>query len=78
MISSLYADVIHIRQGLVSLPLLINPHDARHGFSNVLKNSEVPIAFISKALGHSSISVTESYLHNFEEGQEEDYTSRLI
>ena len=62
-----------------ALKFTITPttYDARHGFSNVLKNSEVPIAFISKALGHSSISVTESYLHGFEEGQEEDYTSRL-
>lgn len=41
----------------------IRPHDLRRGFAKNLYNKGANIALISRALGHSHISVTTSYLH---------------
>ena len=35
---------------------------ARHSFATIMQNSGTPVAMISKALGHSSISTTQNYL----------------
>lgn len=41
----------------------INPHALRRGFAKKLLNKGASVAVISKALGHSDISVTSRYLH---------------
>ncbi|QKE10835.1 site-specific integrase (plasmid) [Bacillus cereus] len=41
----------------------INPHALRRGFAKSLLEKDANIAVISKALGHSDISVTTKYLH---------------
>jgi site-specific recombinase XerD len=41
----------------------INPHALRRGFAKSLLNKGANIAEISKALGHSNLSVTTQYLH---------------
>ncbi|TCD02491.1 tyrosine-type recombinase/integrase [Pedobacter psychroterrae] len=41
---------------------------ARHAFSNNQMNSEVPLAHISKQLGHKNIKTTQNYLDNFTTG----------
>ncbi|CAK6476561.1 tyrosine-type recombinase/integrase [Peribacillus castrilensis] len=41
----------------------INPHALRRGFAKTLLNKGANVAVISKALGHSDISVTTKYLH---------------
>lgn len=41
----------------------IRPHDLRRGFAKNLYNKGASVALISRALGHSNISVTTSYLH---------------
>lgn len=54
----------YIRQ--IALKVGINKHIttyfARHSFATILKRENVSISFISEALGHSSMQVTESYL----------------
>ena len=42
---------------------------ARHSFATILKNSGVPIAFISETLGHRSLNTTQNYLKGFEKEQ---------
>ena len=44
----------------------INFHMARHTFAYQARMKGFDIFFISKALGHSSLSVTEKYLQSFE------------
>lgn len=41
----------------------INPHALRRGFAKSLLDKGANVAVISKALGHSDISVTTKYLH---------------
>lgn len=41
----------------------INPHALRRGFAKSLLDKGANVAIISKALGHSDISVTTKYLH---------------
>jgi integrase len=50
---------------------------ARHSFSTILLQSEAPIAFISKALGHSSLATTEAYLGSFEDDKARGYMAAL-
>lgn len=40
---------------------------SRYTFANALKQSGVPIDYISEALGHSNTAVTEHYLNSFED-----------
>ena len=41
-------------------------HTARHTFANLSRLAKTDIYLISKCLGHSSLSITEQYLRNFE------------
>ncbi|MFT5667335.1 MAG: integrase [Vicingaceae bacterium] len=50
---------------------------ARHSFATILLQSEAPIAFISKALGHSSLATTEAYLGSFEDDKARGYMAAL-
>ncbi len=45
----------------------ITTHTARHSFSNILLNDDVNLHSISKGLGHSNLSTTESYLKSFKQ-----------
>lgn len=53
------------RKAAVSAGIQIfGPHALRHYFATALLHSKVPISFVSKLLGHSSIRTTESiYIH---------------
>ena len=44
----------------------VTTYYARHSFATVLKRSGAKYEMISELLGHSSVSVTESYLDSFE------------
>jgi integrase/recombinase XerD len=55
----------------------ITSYTARHSFSTVLKRSGAPIEYISEALGHSNLKVTESYLDSFEDNVKRQYTAQL-
>lgn len=55
----------------------VTTYYARHSFATVLKRSGVQTEMISELLGHSSMSVTESYLDSFENEQIHDKTDSL-
>ena len=42
-------------------------HSSRHSFANMARKKKADLYSISKALGHSSIKVTENYLTSFDE-----------
>ena len=46
-------------------------HGARHSFADVLRQNGASVYTISKALGHSSIAVTEAYLAAFDRAEVE-------
>lgn len=62
----------------LNIPDTISSYYARHSFSNILMQSETPLAFISKKLGHSDLATTQSYLDQFTKDSEERYTARLL
>ncbi|MDQ1140119.1 tyrosine-type recombinase/integrase [Pedobacter agri] len=62
----------------LSLDKDISFYYARHAYSNNLMNSEVPIAFISKQLGHTDIKTTQNYLDSFSQSNAVDYQKNLL
>lgn len=44
----------------------ISMHIARHSFANIARQKKANVYDISKALGHTSISITEAYLSKFD------------
>jgi integrase len=55
----------------------VTTYYARHSFATILKRSGADISMISDLLGHSSMSVTESYLDSFEKEQIQEKTNVL-
>ena len=45
------------------LPEETRVHDLRHGVCSVLANSEVPLTVARDQMGHSSVRMTERYVH---------------
>ena len=56
----------------------ISTYFARHSYSNNLMNSEAPIAFISKQLGHQDIKTTQAYLDSFSTSKAAKYQENLL
>ncbi len=61
----------------LGLPKVTTYH-ARHSFATVLRNSEVKMELISKALGHTSMKTTESYLAEYPMKMLHDATDSLL
>jgi integrase/recombinase XerD len=61
----------------VGIPVHITTYSSRHSFSSILKRSGTPIAYISEALGHSSVKTTESYLGSFETEEKKKIAANL-
>lgn len=56
----------------------VSTYTARHSFATILKRSgKADIAFISDALGHSNIKVTENYLGSFEDEAKKEIAKTL-
>jgi integrase len=49
----------------------------RHSFSTILQQNNVPISFISEALGHTSLITTQNYLKGFTSETKKD-VARLL
>lgn len=56
----------------------VTTYGARHSFATILLHSGAPVAYISKALGHSSMKTTESYFGRFETSKAKEYSKALI
>ncbi|MDR6805586.1 integrase [Dyadobacter sp. BE34] len=56
----------------------IRTYEARHSYATTLARAQVPLAFISQGLGHSSLATTERYLGSFEYEQTQQFLSALI
>ena len=55
----------------------VTTYVARHSFATILKRSGADISMISDLLGHSNLSITESYLDSFENDQIKEQTDVL-
>lgn len=51
---------------------------ARHAYSTNLMNREVPLAFISKQLGHKDLKTTQNYLGSFSTDKAAEYHTNLL
>lgn len=49
---------------LLALPCIF--HQARHSFANIARQKKANVYDISKALGHTSLKITETYLSKFD------------
>ena len=55
----------------------VTTYFARHSFSTILKNSGVPIEYISEALGHTNFKTTMLYLDSFDKSKKIEYSKFL-
>ena len=62
---------------ILDIPEKITTGTARHAFATTLMQNEVPIAYISSALGHASIKTTQNYLDGYTEQQINSYAQLL-
>jgi len=47
----------------LNLPLSYTPHSLRHSFISMLVRNEAPVPWIGKFVGHSSLHITDRYIH---------------
>src|SRR5437879_11911512 len=52
-------------------------HDARHTYASLMLRRGVPIAYVAKQLGHSSIQVTVDLYGHFEPGADRHHVEGL-
>lgn len=55
----------------------ITSYTARHSFATIMKNLGASTELISESFGHSSVSVTNSYLDSFDNSTLENFAMRL-
>lgn len=55
----------------------ITTYTARHSFATILKRAGTNIAYISEALGHTNLAITETYLASFER-EEREKNARIL
>ena len=62
---------------LAELNTHLTTHISRHTFGNIAKQKKANVIDISKALGHSSITITESYLRNFDRDSQDKTLDKI-
>jgi integrase len=62
----------------VGITAEVRTYAARHSFATILLQSDAPLAFISQALGHTTIKTTESYLGSFDDDKTRKYLDALL
>jgi len=60
------------------IPCKLSFHVSRHSFADIARQKGWGVYLISKALGHSSIKVTESYLKGFDTGALDEQMDQLF
>ena len=63
---------------VLAIDMAVNTYSARHSFSTILMQSEAPLSFISKSLGHRELKTTEVYLGSFDSAIAKKYTDNLL
>jgi integrase len=57
-----------LQQGCNIRPFFtIDSHTARHTFADLARQGDADLYSISKALGHSSLAITEKYIKGFDQ-----------
>jgi len=70
--TSVYNKQLKKLNSLCGYSEIITTHTPRHTYTNLLLNTSNDVYSISKSLGHSNLSTTESYLSDFERGKVDD------
>jgi integrase len=55
----------------------VSSYVARHSWATIARNSGTSVEFISSALGHSSVKVTQTYLKSFEKSTREKHSTKI-
>jgi len=55
----------------------VSSYSARHSWATISRNSGASTEFIKEALGHSSVSVTERYLKQFEKETRMEHAEKM-
>ena len=53
-------------------------HSARHTFAYLSRKEKTDIYLISRCLGHSSLSITEQYLREFEDSEVYEANDQMV
>lgn len=61
-----------------SLALAILLHIARHSFANIARQKKANVYDISKALGHTSLKITETYLSKFDTTSQDETMKQVF
>jgi integrase/recombinase XerD len=72
---NVYLKKIAVKVGVTSE---ISTYFARHSYATAQMGSEVPLAFISKQLGHTDLKTTQNYLDSFPSEKSAEYQSNLL
>ncbi|MBK7638425.1 MAG: tyrosine-type recombinase/integrase [Saprospiraceae bacterium] len=56
----------------------LTSHIARHSFADIARKKGISVYDISKALGHSSIAITEKYLASLDDGAVTDVFNKMF
>lgn len=70
-----------LRCAFFSFPLLIlllSFHVARHSFANIARQKKANVYDISKALGHTSLKITETYLSKFDTTSQDETMKQVF
>jgi site-specific recombinase XerD len=64
--NSLLNKYLNILANMAGITKKVSMHIARHSFANIARQKKANVYDISKALGHSSLKITETYLSKFD------------
>lgn len=62
----------------LNLNIKLTTYVARHSWATLLMREGVPVSYISKGLGHSSLATTERYFGSFMQNQKIEAAELLL
>ena len=63
---------------LAGIEKKISMHIARHSFANIARQKKANVYDISKALGHTSLKITETYLSKFDTTSQDETMKQVF